>query len=391
VGTDAHPAHLKRGDVMRMGTVFGTILGAALACGTGLAYGSGAGATGVAEDSAWIKLFNGKDLKDWDIKIKGQDLNVDPNHSFKVADGNLFVDYSEYVNFDGEPFGHMGYKLRKFSFYLLRAEYQFLTGKQVAGGPGWAKENNGFMLHSQSMASMGKNQDFPISLEAQLLGPANGGGTMNLCTPGSNFHDMAGKLITDHCVNATANARQPAPAWTSVSALVLGDSVIKHMAGKDTVFRFTKPVQGGGNVSGNTVKVVENEPMKDGYIVIQAESAPVLFRKIEVLDLVGCMDKTKAAYRAYFVRNDPSACTVSSAAPASRLEARDFSLAREGGVLRLRGEGAWIEAVRRMDGTRAAGIGAGERAVSFSPSEPGIYLVSVRTATGSAQRKVACY
>jgi hypothetical protein len=356
---------------------------------SGIASGGASGAS-AAEDSAWIQLFNGKDLKDWDIKIRHQDLNVDPKHTFKVQDGNLFVDYSEYENFDGEPFGHMGYKLRPFSHYLLRGEYQFLTGKQVAGGPGWAKENNGFMLHSQSMASMGKDQDFPISLEAQLLGPQNGSGTMNLCTPGTNYHDMNGKLITDHCTNATPNVRKPAPEWTTVSALVLGDSVIKHMVGKDTVFRFTKPVTGGGNVSGNTVPIVENKPLAEGYIVIQAETAPVLFRKIELLNLVGCMDKSKPAYRSYFVKNDAAACNVSAVPSATRAWPR-FELTTEGSAMHVRGEGASIADVRRPDGALAEGFVARAGMTSFRPALPGIYLVSVRTASGSVTRRVPCF
>jgi hypothetical protein len=371
---------------MRMGRYFTMALWAVSALTAGP---RGASARQAAEDSAWIQLFNGKDLKDWDFKIRGQDLNVDPKHTFKVADGNLFVDYSEYANFSGEPFGHMGYKPRKFSYYLLRSEYQFIPNKQVSGGPSWAKENNGFMLHSQSIASLGKNQDFPISLEAQLLGPGNGSGTMNLCTPGTHHHNMSGALVTDHCVNAAAYARQPAPAWTTVSALVLGDSLIKFMAGKDTVLRFTKPVTGGGNVSGNTVQVVENAPLKDGYIVIQAESAPVYFRKIEVLDLVGCMDKAKPGYRTYFVKSDPSGCDVTAARNVP--EAQDFELVREGGAIRLRGAGARIDAVRYLNGVAAAGFAGRPGAATFRPEKPGIYLLSIRTAMGPATRKVAFF
>jgi hypothetical protein len=366
----------------------GTAIGLIALSGFAASAATAASAASAAEDSAWIQLFNGKDLNDWDIKIRHQNLNVDPKHTFKVVGGNLFVDYSEYANFDGEPYGHMGYKLRPFSHYLLRGEYQFLTGKQVNGGPGWAKENNGFMLHSQSMASMGKDQDFPISLEAQLLGPQNGSGTMNLCTPGTNYHDMNGKLITDHCTNATPNTRKPAPEWTTVSALVLGDSVIKHMVGKDTVFRFTKPVTGGGNVSGNTVPIVENKPLTEGYIVIQGESAPVLFRRIELLNLVGCMDKSKPAYRSYFVKNDAAACNVSAIASAAPPR---FELARDGAAVRVSGEGATIAEVRRPDGALAEGFVPHPGMTSFRPIRSGVYLVSVRTASGAATRRVAWF
>jgi len=70
---------------------------------------------------------------------------------------------------------------------LLAAEYRFV-GDQVAGGPSWAVRNNGLMLHSPHPRTMLKDQDFPISLEIQLLGGLGTGPrtTANLCTPGSH-------------------------------------------------------------------------------------------------------------------------------------------------------------------------------------------------------------
>ena len=69
--------------------------------------------------------------------------------------------------FDGE-FGHLFYK-EPFSYYRLAAEYRFV-GEQVPGGPAWAMRNNGLMLHSPHPETMLKDQDFPISIEVQLLG-----------------------------------------------------------------------------------------------------------------------------------------------------------------------------------------------------------------------------
>ena len=63
-----------------------------------------------------------------------------------------------------EQFGHLFYK-DKFSHYIIAAEYRFV-GQQVAGAPAWALRNNGLMLHSQAPDTMGKDQDFPISIEA---------------------------------------------------------------------------------------------------------------------------------------------------------------------------------------------------------------------------------
>ena len=57
---------------------------------------------------------------------------------------------------------------------MIAAEYRFV-GEQVKGGPDWARKNSGVMLHGQTAETMLKDQDFPISIEVQLLGgPGNG-------------------------------------------------------------------------------------------------------------------------------------------------------------------------------------------------------------------------
>lgn len=50
---------------------------------------------------------------------------------------------------------------------------------------------------------------------------------------------------------------------------------------------------------------IDGTPMTGGYISIQAETAPTDFRKIEVLNLEGCMDPKSASYKKYFVKAKP--------------------------------------------------------------------------------------
>jgi hypothetical protein len=56
----------------------------------------------------------------------------------------------------------------------------------------------------------------------------------------------------------------------------------------------------GRNLDGWTV---------NGYIGLQAESQPVEFRNIRLLNLAGCMDPNSPAYRTYFARRDDARCT----------------------------------------------------------------------------------
>jgi hypothetical protein len=260
----------------------------------------------------WVQLFNGRDLKDWDIKFKGYDLGVNLNDTFRVEDGLLKVRYDKWTGFKGEM-GHIFHK-RPFSHYIVAAEYRF-NGVQVTGaGPqyAWALRNNGIMAASQSAESMGKDQDFPISLEVQLLGGLGNGRprtTGNLCTPGTNVV-MNGRLHTAHCTNSTSKTYE-GDQWVRVEALILGDSVVKHIVEGDTVLTYTKPQMGGGAVSGLKPGVfVEGKPITEGYISLQAETAEIDFRKVEVLDLKGCMDPRASNYKRYFVKSDPSACRL---------------------------------------------------------------------------------
>ena len=48
--------------------------------------------------------------------------------------------------------------------------------------------------------------------------------------------------------------------------------------------------------------------LSSGYIALQAESHPIRFRKVELLNLEGCMDKTALNYKSYYVKADNSKC-----------------------------------------------------------------------------------
>ena len=230
-------------------------------------------------------MFNGKDLSNWEVKFRGQELGINYRNTFRVEDGVLKVYYDQYDTFENE-FGHLFYNT-PFTHYRLRAEYRFL-GDQVAEGPDWAFRNNGFMLHSQSAGSMGLDQDFPISLEAQLLGGRQEGDrpTMNLCTPGSNVV-IQGELRTEHCMNSSSKTFR-GDQWVTVEMLVYGDSLVHHIVEGDTVLTYTNLQMGGGDISGYDPELyVEGKPISSGYIAIQAESHPTEFRKIELMELEG--------------------------------------------------------------------------------------------------------
>lgn len=258
------------------------------------------------EKKEWIQLFNGRDLKDWDVKITGYDLNENFGNTFRVEDGLLKVAYDAYDRF-ADRFGHIFYR-EKFSHYILAVEYRF-RGEQAPAGPDWAMRNSGIMVHSQSAASMGKQQDFPISIEVQLLGGLGRGPrpTANLCTPGTHV-EMNGKLFTQHCINSSSKTYD-GDQWVRVEVMVLGNEQINHIVEGQTVLSYQKPQIGGGVVSNYDERVKKDGMMlSEGYIALQSESHPIEFRKVELLNLVGCTDPKASNYKSYYVRADNSKC-----------------------------------------------------------------------------------
>jgi hypothetical protein len=293
---------------MRAGRVFIPVVAAlVLSAGPALLSQTAATTAGMpkADPKDWIQLFNGKDLTGWTPKFAKHDLGENYNNTFRVEDGLLKVRYDKWETFNGE-FGHMFYK-DPFSYYVIAAEYRFV-GDQVKGGPEWAIRNNGLMLQAPDPKTMMKDQDFPISIEVQLLGGfGKPRSTANLCTPGTNVV-MDGKLETRHCINSKSKTYE-GDQWVHVEVLVHGDELMRHYVEGEPVLEYTKPQIGGGNVSPVDPKVkVDGTPLTGGYISIQAETAPIDFRKIELLNLEGCKDQKAKNYKPYYVKDNPKAC-----------------------------------------------------------------------------------
>ncbi|MDI6448270.1 3-keto-disaccharide hydrolase [Anaerobaca lacustris] len=246
-------------------------------CSTGCASQAGKSAEG-----RWISLFNGKDLKGWHPKITGYDLDDNFGNTFRVEDGLLKVRYDQYEKFDGK-FGHLFYET-PFSHYRMRVEYRFV-GEQTPGGPGWAFRNSGIMFHCQPPKSMRKDQDFPVSIEAQMLG-GNGTdkrSTANLCTPGTHIV-MNDRLITQHCINSKSETYH-GDQWVTMEIEVHGNEKIRHLVNGEVVLEYERPQLDDGDADARKLIKDGNTTLGAGYVALQAESHPLEFRKVELMPL----------------------------------------------------------------------------------------------------------
>ncbi len=237
---------------------------------------------GVEAAEKWVSLFNGKNLDGWTVKIKGQPLGKNFQNTFRVEDGLMKVGYSGYKDFNRQ-FGHIFYK-DSFSHYRIRVEHRFV-GKQVKGGPGWALRNSGIMLHCQDPKTMRLDQDFPVSIEVQLLGGAATGKrtTANLCTPGTNVV-MKEKLVTRHCFSSQSETYR-GEGWVTVEVEVRGSKVIRHLIDGKEVLSYQKPQLDPRDADAKKLIRDGKLLLEGGYISLQSESHPVEFRKVELMVL----------------------------------------------------------------------------------------------------------
>ena len=266
MGTPMHANPVQMKVTKRIGitvSVAGLMLGSAWA-------DEGKGADTPKKEGQWISLFNGKDLEGWTPKFVGHKAGKNYNNTFRVVDGLLTVSYDQWEKFDS-VFGHLFYKT-EFSHYRVRAVYRFI-GDQVKGGPGWARRNNGLMLHGQTPESMALDQDFPASIEVQLLGGFGKGRrtTANLCTPGTHvvFNERVEKR---HCIGSRSKTFHE-DQWVTCEVEVRGSEGLRHFVNGELVMEYQLPQLDDGTL------------IEKGTISIQAESHPTQFKSIEVLEI----------------------------------------------------------------------------------------------------------
>lgn len=157
----------------------------------------------------------------------------------------------------------------------------------MKGGPSYAKLNSGVMFHSQAPESILKDQNWPVSVEAQFL--AGGRTTMNVCTPGTEIFQK-GVIVKPHCLNSWSKVYGN-DEWVKVELEVLGYGRVRHWVNRELVLKYEQSTVGGGVALGLDPKYkVDGTKLDSGCIGLQSESQPVEFRNVELLDYSRCKD-----------------------------------------------------------------------------------------------------
>jgi hypothetical protein len=242
----------------------------------------------------WISLFNGKNLDGWTAKIAGQDVNDNYRGTFRVEDGLLKVSYQQYDKF-GDRFGSLFYKT-KFSHYWIRAEYRFV-GSLAPGAPRWAYKNSGIQLHSQAPETMRKEQQFPVSVEFDIVGGRAFGSqpTGDVCQNGTRV--LVGGAPVKGLCSKVSDITIRDDRWTTALAEVDGGARVRQIVDGAMVVEYTDLRLDNGNADARRLASSgASEALASGYISIQSNGFPIEFRLIEVLPTDDdCADGTRSA------------------------------------------------------------------------------------------------
>jgi hypothetical protein len=232
----------------------------------------------------WQTLFNGKNLDGWIVKIFHHDLGDNYANTFRVKDGKILVCYDDYKEFNNR-FGHLFYKT-PFSSFHLKFEYRF-TDQWMKDAPSYTYRNSGVMFHSQEPKTILKEQDWPISVEYQILADAGDGNqrsTGNMCSPGTEVF-FEGEKYPQHCINSSSKTYRW-DEWVSGELIVYRDSIVVHMVNGEKVLQYSKPQIGGGVANGFDPAIkIDGKPLTDGFIALQAEGQGIEFREIKIKNL----------------------------------------------------------------------------------------------------------
>jgi hypothetical protein len=233
---------------------------------------------------AWKRIFDGRSLAGWIPKIAGRPLGDNYRQTFLVENGAIRVSYAGYDRFAGQ-FGHLIYQT-PLKAYRLRLRYRVLE-PGMADAPAWAHGNSGVMFHGQAPQTMTLNQQFPVSVEFQILGKEGDGPrpTGSVCSPGTNIA-FDGVTASAHC-NTSHGPTIPNGTWTRLELEVRPDREVVHRINGVEVLSYGRLELDPRDPDARPLIAARagELALSEGYLALQSEGQPIEFKDIEVQEI----------------------------------------------------------------------------------------------------------
>ncbi|MEO7778528.1 MAG: family 16 glycoside hydrolase [Fibrobacteria bacterium] len=235
----------------------------------------------------WVNLFNGKDLTGWIPLFHLSKVGENTDSMFRpdLENNGIRVSYDKLTgSFGGDKCkcGNLYYN-KPLTNYRFRMTYRFFD-PTVPGAPSWGKNNSGLMIFGIDPAKVTGDPIYPPIVEIQILGTPSAGGSTNLneCEVGQFVNPTVTATHTGTCGNnkdsKAPGSGKTAPAagvWTTIEADVHVNGDTKVYQWPDTtnaVVIISKPMYSGKAVT-------------SGYLAIQSEGQPIVFKDIMLKEL----------------------------------------------------------------------------------------------------------
>ena len=214
-----------------------------------------------------VVLFDGRDLKNFDIFLKNRGLNNDPEQVFRVENGVIHI--------SGKEFGYI-ISRQEFRDYYLRAEFKWGQGT-YAPREGQARDS-GILYHVQ-----GPQKVWPTSIEFQIIEGGTGDFWM---TDGGALTGINGVRVTGPAESALKIDRIGKGPWDNVAGY---RDPVGEMEKRHGEWNLLELVARGDHlrqfVNGKLANEGSEAFPSSGRILFQSEGAEVFFRDIELFPL----------------------------------------------------------------------------------------------------------
>jgi hypothetical protein len=185
---------------------------------------------------AYIRLFNGKDLNNWEFCLK--DKTADPATVFTVKDAAIRI--------TGSPFGYMRTN-GEYSNYKMHLEWR------------WPVEatNSGVFIHAQKPDSI-----WPACFECQLM---SGNAGDFICMGGAEMNERVDKTKIVVTKNVTSN-ELPVGDWNTLEVICKDNTIEVY-------------------VNGTLQNKASGTSLSKGHICLQSEGKDIEFRNIYLIKI----------------------------------------------------------------------------------------------------------
>jgi len=235
----------------------------------------------------WVNLFNGKDLTGWTPLIHLSKVGVNTDSTFRpdLENNGIRVSYDKLTGSFGGDQCKCGllYYNKPLTNYRIRVTYRFFD-PTVSNAPSWGKNNSGLMIFGIDPTKVTGDPIYPPIIEIQILGTPSGGGSTNAneCEMRQFVNPTVTATHTGTCGNnkdsKAPGSGKTAPAagvWTTLEADVhiTGDTKVYQWPDTtNAVLIMSKPMYG-------------TQAVTSGYLAIQSEGQPIVFKDILLKEL----------------------------------------------------------------------------------------------------------